>query len=197
MLEQENKYCVYLHINPITKEIFYVGIGLKCRAQQSYKRSERWINYVNKYGFDYAILFKDLTWPEACIIEKFLIKVYGRIDNNNGILLNMTDGGDGTGGYEGYWKGKKRKPASTKTKLKCKLNSSKYWLGKTISEEIKVKISNTLRGRKLPKSTIDKMKGRVAWNKGLKGVKLSEETKLKISQSNKNAWEKKKMNAEL
>ncbi len=37
--------CVYLHRNPKTKEVFYVGIGNEDRAVQFSKRSIFWSNY--------------------------------------------------------------------------------------------------------------------------------------------------------
>ena len=37
-----------------------------------------------------------MTWDEACTKEIEFIKLYGRKDNNTGILVNLTDGGEGT-----------------------------------------------------------------------------------------------------
>lgn len=41
-----------------------------------------------------VLLAEGLTEEEAFNVEKRLIKLYGRIDNNTGILRNKTDGGD-------------------------------------------------------------------------------------------------------
>ena len=42
------------------------------------------------------LFFKeDVTWEEACTLEKNLIKEYGRRDLMAGTLVNMTDGGEG------------------------------------------------------------------------------------------------------
>ena len=40
-------------------------------------------------------LKKDLTEEEAFIHEIYMIAVLGRLDNNTGILRNLTDGGEG------------------------------------------------------------------------------------------------------
>ena len=45
-----NNYYVYFHKNPITKEIFYVGIGNKKRAWNFKNRNIHWLRYVGKYG---------------------------------------------------------------------------------------------------------------------------------------------------
>jgi hypothetical protein len=44
------------------------------------------------------ILAENLTWEEACQMERELIRRDGRIDMGNGCLANMTDGGDGAVG---------------------------------------------------------------------------------------------------
>jgi hypothetical protein len=192
----DNKFIVYAHLNGVTNEVFYIGIGVKGREKQKLKRSERWINYVNKYGFTVIVLKVCLMWDDACRIEKRLIHLIGRKDTNSGTLINMTNGGDGTGGYEGYWKGKKRPPASNETIEKCKKNSSRHWLGKKHSDETRRKIGLIQIGKKLSEEHKRKLSGKIPWNKGKKGVQpstrkgikqkpMTEETKFKISSANK------------
>lgn len=86
---------VYQHRRISDGEIFYIGIGAKNRPYSKHNRNNHWLNYTNKYDYIVDILFKDLTWEEACIKEKSLILDYGRQDLNEGTLVNMTDGGDG------------------------------------------------------------------------------------------------------
>ena len=51
------QYYVYTHLNPKTKEIFYVGIGKGNRAWNQWAgRNKFWENYVNKYGFEVEIV---------------------------------------------------------------------------------------------------------------------------------------------
>src|SRR5688572_32025901 len=110
MIKKDKNFIVYAHLNGVTNEVFYIGIGRPGREKQKYKRSGRWVNYVNVYGFSFIVLKKETTWADACVIEKRLISLFGRRDTNSGNLINMTNGGDGSSGHEGFWKGKKRPP---------------------------------------------------------------------------------------
>lgn len=97
---EKNAY-VYRHRRLDTFEIFYIGIGtLKNygRAFDKQKRNSYWNNIVTKAGYEVEIIADKLTWAEACELEIFLIKEYGRKDLGEGLLSNMTDGGDGNYG---------------------------------------------------------------------------------------------------
>jgi len=87
--------CVYLHRNPKTKEVFYVGIGVETRAKDFSKRSIFWSNYKNKYGIEVDIIKKGLSSKKAQNIEVELIKKYGRRDLGTGSLVNLSHGGEG------------------------------------------------------------------------------------------------------
>jgi hypothetical protein len=92
---------VYQHRRLDTNEIFYIGIGkTEKRAYSKHDRSVLWNRYVNKFGYYVEILHKDITWEESCNLEMFYIKYYGRLNNHTGILVNLTDGGDGIKGYK-------------------------------------------------------------------------------------------------
>lgn len=92
---------VYLHKNPQNGEVFYVGIsnnnnkGKHNRANRIYSRSVYWNNCVKKHGFDVEIYKDYISWDEACDTEKELILKYGRRDLGTGILVNLTEGGEG------------------------------------------------------------------------------------------------------
>jgi hypothetical protein len=93
---------VYAHIRLDTLKIFYIGIGkTKNRAYTTYGRNIHWHRIVNKTNYFVDKLFENLTWEEACNIEKTLIKSIGRINLKTGTLCNMTDGGDGIVNYRG------------------------------------------------------------------------------------------------
>lgn len=173
---------VYIHRNSFTKEIFYVGIGSTGRSNDNKKRSLHWQRYVAKYGRTVEIIFSDLLWKEACQIEIYLIRYYGRLCDTGGILLNKTLGGEGA-------HGSKRPDLALRNKGKRFSN----WNGKKHTEESKRKMGQA-----------KKRNGFVPWNKGLKNVqpkwteeqrnkriawltgrKHSEETKLKMSASGK------------
>jgi len=133
------QYYVYTHLNPLTKEIFYVGIGKGNRAWNQWAgRNKFWDNYVNKYGFEVEIIAENLTRNQAGKVEIELIAHLGRRQiDEGGTLVNRSSGGDGgSGGYTHTeeWKrqhserqiGKKKKP---------------------LSKEAKEKISKALKGR--------------------------------------------------
>ena len=90
---------VYRHIRLDKNEPFYIGIGSDMtnkRANERARRSELWKKIVAKSDYEIEILFDDITYDEAKLKEIEFIKLYGRIDLNNGTLANLTDGGDGT-----------------------------------------------------------------------------------------------------
>jgi len=87
---------VYRHITEDTNEVFYIGIGVvKRRAWSKHGRNKYWHNVVNKHGFRYEIVQESLSRDLAKELEIILIQIYGRRDIGTGILVNMTDGGDG------------------------------------------------------------------------------------------------------
>lgn len=101
---------VYRHIRLDKNEPFYIGIGITKNYSRAYSKKSRnklWKTIANKSGYEVEVIFDDLSWEEACQKEKEFISLYGRIDNKNGILSNMTDGGDGTIGIKIWNKGKK------------------------------------------------------------------------------------------
>jgi surface antigen len=88
---------VYLHKKKKTNDVFYVGIGRNLkRAYSKNNRNKYWKNVVSKYGFYVQVTHQDISWEEACAIEKYLIEFYRTIDK----LTNLTDGGEGTLGFK-------------------------------------------------------------------------------------------------
>tara|TARA_E500000318_G_C3515384_1_gene194094 strand:- start:233 stop:820 length:588 start_codon:yes stop_codon:yes gene_type:complete len=135
------KYYVYTHLNPKTKEVFYVGIGKDNRAYNKWAgRNKFWDNYVNKHGFEVELIAEGLTRSQAGKIEVKLIAELGRRQiDEGGTLVNRSIGGDG--GNIGY----------THTEL-FKQNLSLARKGKTKiphSKETKEKLSKSLTGRKV------------------------------------------------
>lgn len=126
------KHYVYIHLNPQTKEVFYVGIGKGNRAWNRWAgRNNFWENYVNKYGFEVELIAENLTRKQAEKIEMQLIASLGRRQiDEGGTLVNRSSGGDGSKGYthteefkrklSEERKGKKRNPWSKKSKDKLK-----------------------------------------------------------------------------
>jgi hypothetical protein len=90
---------VYIHKNPKTEEIFYVGIGVKEERANRFggsKRNQFWNNYVKKHGEPIVeIVARFETRQQAAELEMELIKKYGRRIDGSGQLVNITLGGDG------------------------------------------------------------------------------------------------------
>lgn len=167
-----NQTYVYQHKTKDTNEVFYIGISKSKnfrRAYTKYKRSNFWKNVVEKHDYIVEILYENLSWNDACDIEKNLIAYYGRRDLGSGLLVNLTNGGDGTIGIL-----KKEVSLSTRKKI------SNSHLGKKLSEETKRKLSEVQKGKKLSEYTKNKM------SQSRTGINRSEETKLKISKNNFN-----------
>jgi hypothetical protein len=86
---------VYRHIRLDKNEPFYIGIGNdEDRAYRKDGRNPLWSNIVEKTEYKVQILFEGLTREEACEKEIELISLYGRINKGDGILANITFGGD-------------------------------------------------------------------------------------------------------
>lgn len=159
-----NSY-VYLHIREDTGMPFYVGIGCKKKYKRSFetsfsKRNNIWINIFNKTSCISNVIYTDLTWGEACEIERTLISFWGRINNSTGILANMTDGGEGAAGV-----------IFTKERIEKISNALK---GKSTSDVHKAKC----RQRRQTEETKEKIRLLKT------GIKASEETRAKMRINN-------------
>ena len=86
---------VYRHIRLDKNEPFYIGIGTdESRAYRKDGRNPLWSNIAEKTEYKVQIIFEGLTKEEACRKEIELISLYGRINKGDGILANITCGGD-------------------------------------------------------------------------------------------------------
>lgn len=96
----ENKHYLYYHFNPITRKLFYVGVGYKSRAYAfKWGRSKHYYNYIGKYGNPIVIIrYQNLEVDYAYELEEKLIKKFGRIGVDlNGVLINKSSGGKTSG----------------------------------------------------------------------------------------------------
>lgn len=200
---KNNKYHVYLHINPIKKEIFYVGYGQGKRAYHFKGRSQYWHNIVNKYGDPIVVIVKkDISLKYAKKLEIAYIKIYGRRNMGLGPLVNLTNGGEGNNGvivsketkkklsdsHKGLIPGNKGKKGYFKHTLESLQKISDTNKGKKHSEETKEKMSKNRKGITLGRKLTEEHKNKISLsNKGennaFYGRKHSEETRRKISET--------------
>lgn len=139
-----NNYFVYAHVNATTGVIFYIGKGKGSRAKSLHRRSERWRNYVNKYGYDIIYLEENLTQEQSFAGEVDYIKAFGRKDLGTGELINMSDGGVGGNNNMGRvfsqeWINRLKEARSR--------HLGDHFRGKKHSEESKKKTSESMKGR--------------------------------------------------
>ena len=151
-----NNWYVYRHIRLDKNQPFYIGIGNKKDYKRAYefksdKRNNIWNAIYCKTQIEVEILFDNITKQEAADKEKEFIRLYGRVDNNTGILCNMTDGGDGI------------------------LNAKRSLETREKLRQGKLGSKNPAYGKKQPLEIIEKRRNKVL------GQKRSQETKIKQS----------------
>lgn len=97
------QFYVYSHVRPDTNSIFYIGIGsdIPGKYSRAYefglsKRNTIWNNIWLKNNKQIIVnILQIFDNQEDCFqTEIFLIKKYGRICNNTGILSNISAGGE-------------------------------------------------------------------------------------------------------
>jgi hypothetical protein len=171
---------VYKHLRNDTNEVFYVGIGLSTRPYSLRDRNKYWRNIVNKVGYTIEIVMENLDWETACKEEISLIAKYGRKDNNTGILVNMTDGGQG--GYGRIPSKETREKMSIANINKIRLAEtckriSVAKMGIVKNKETKKKMSESHIGNIIPNEVRRKI------SESLKNHSISDETRIKMSKS--------------
>lgn len=164
---------VYQHRRTDTNEIFYIGIGKKeSRPYSKHNRGKFWKDFTKNHSYTVEILYENISWEEACEIEKRLIKEIGRRDLGLGPLINMTDGGDGAPNLSEHSR-KKMATQKGKTTWIKGLNKDSDIRVKKISDKLKGKIRSKQHCENISKSKTGKSNGHL-------GINHSEETKNKI-----------------
>lgn len=158
---------VYRHIRLDTNMPFYIGIGsdnLYKRANEKSRRSNFWKKIINKTQYEVEILFDNVSIEFAKEKEIEFIKLYGRIDLNNGSLCNLTNGGDGVNGYIFTNEHKQKLSKSAKKRIITEEQKQKlrqYRIGKKLSPYVIECIKKANIGRKRSESEIKKHSDRM------------------------------------
>lgn len=167
---------VYQHRRLDTNEVFYIGIGKeKKRAYIKSNRSKHWKAVIAKYGYEIDVLIDGCSWEDACEVEAGMIESYGRLDLGLGLLINLTDGGDGNSGK--VLTEKQREEISNR-QLGKKLKESHI---KALSEAQK----------KYYASLTEEQRKKKCGTYGMLGKKQTQEHKHKIAEALKNKPRKK------
>jgi hypothetical protein len=182
---------LYRHIRLDKNEPFYIGIGSDSNYNRAYeikkdRRNIVWSRIASKSEIEVEIMLDGLSWDNACEKEIEFIKLYGRIDNSNGILSNLTDGGDGTLGLIVSEKTRKENSERFSGKGNPMYNKSH---SKELIEQIRLKNMGKVAWNKGLKTGANiklskAKKGCIAWNKGLKNVNGVSLSKLVLNLQN-------------
>ena len=195
----DNDYYIYFYLRSRDSAIgkagtpYYVGKGKNKRA---YDRRRRLVP-VPKDKNNIVFVLNNLTEEQAFQNEIDFISWYGRVNLGNGILRNLTDGGEGMSGWVPSEEMKRKLSVARKGK------SNPWAIGNTNasvlkgiprSEETKRKIGEANKGKlnyMFGKTHSEESRRKIGESK--KGKTRSEETKRKISKASKLYWQNKKI----
>lgn len=181
-MKDKKIFILYFHIDPITKEVFYVGQTKNLsRTYAPHPRHKSWHERVKENGFKVVIEKTELTKEEADFWETHYIDLYGRLHLNTGSLVNIHTGGGGTNGLENSEETKRKKSLShigkkyspesiergAKARRGIKKNltpeqrkilsdrAKKYNTGRVLSASGREKVRQSKIGKPRPQSVID------------------------------------------
>lgn len=152
------RFYVYAYIREKDSKIakagtpYYIGKGSGRRAWTNERKRKHCSVHLPRNVANIIILEKNLTNLGALALERNLIRWWGRVDNNTGILRNRSDGGSGSVGA-----------VRSKEYKENRKGINNHFFGKKHTDETKKKISEANKGhkknigRKYTKQTLLKM----------------------------------------
>jgi hypothetical protein len=170
---------LYRHIRLDKNEPFYIGIGTDTnykRAKNKSTRNPLWKRIHAKTDYEVEIVFDDIDIEFAKEKEIEFIALYGRIDNKDGILANLSGGGEPLRDLS----------VGVRNKMSIEMmGEGNHFYGKRHSAETRKMIGDMQRGKKrgpLAEATKAKIgaanKGKGgSWRAGIKCPEISERLK--------------------
>lgn len=200
-----NIYYVYVYMDPrfqIESKLdgltikylpIYVGKGKNKRilsylneSRSKWNSNEGLKSYIKKMledGVEPIIekIYDNLEESDAFLIERKMIALFGRKDQEQGSLFNKTSGGNGTSGYR-Y---SPERLEIAKEDYHLRFGDSKGMLGKKHSDESKNKMRKAKESYIISEETRMKISEKLKQNHPMKGKKHSQESLKKMSESKK------------
>lgn len=108
-IQKDKKYYLYIHYRTDKNEPFYIDIGTKYRKNDYdralcyKKRTTFWKRVSKKSRYIIMIIHESNSKEEIINREIEYIKLLGKRKDNNGCLVNITDGGEGLKGHKIVW----------------------------------------------------------------------------------------------
>ncbi|MFZ3331979.1 MAG: NUMOD3 domain-containing DNA-binding protein [Candidatus Acidiferrales bacterium] len=171
---------------------WYVGKGLLGRARMK-----------NRVSQEHMCVLPCETEQAAFECERFLIKLFGRIDLGTGCLRNRTDGGEGTSGLNRVFSSEHRaklgaahigntsargakRSAETRAKLSAAIKAyakthKNSFRGRTHTDGVRAKLSAANKGRKPTEDARAKMSAAQMGNTNARGRTHTDDTKARMS----------------
>lgn len=134
---------------------YYIGKG---KGNRAWGKHQKHIP-VPKEKSRIIILESNLTEKDAFVSERKYINIYGRKNNQTGILINRTDGGEGSSGLILSEESKRKISESTKGRIAHNKGKSNP------AQKERLLFNNPMKNPEIAKKVADKNRGKPSKNK--------------------------------